>query len=71
MTAFAAFFGLLPLAIQGGEGSDFWQPLAAPAAGGLFVSTFITLIFVPTLYSVFEERLERKKAMKGNEEGGR
>lgn len=71
MTAFAAFFGLLPLAIQGGEGSDFWQPLAAPAAGGLFVSTFITLIFVPTLYSVFEERMERKKAMKGNEEGGR
>jgi HAE1 family hydrophobic/amphiphilic exporter-1 len=68
MTAFAAFFGLLPLAVQGGEGSDFWQPLAAPAAGGLFVSTFITLIFVPTLYSVFEERTERKKTMKGNGE---
>jgi CzcA family heavy metal efflux pump len=73
MTAFAAFFGLLPLAIRGGEGSEFWQPLAAPAAGGLLVSTFITLIFVPTLYSVFEERTERKKekAMKRNEETGK
>jgi len=73
MTAFAAFFGLLPLAIRGGEGSEFWQPLAAPAAGGLLVSTFITLIFVPTLYSVFEERMERKRkeSEKGNEEGKR
>lgn len=69
MTAFAAFFGLLPLAIRGGEASEFWQPLAAPAAGGLFVSTFITLIFVPTLYSVFEERAERKKRTRGSEGG--
>ena len=71
MTAFAAFFGLLPLAIRGGEASEFWQPLAAPAAGGLFVSTFITLIFVPTLYSVFEERAERKKTTRGSEGGGK
>jgi CzcA family heavy metal efflux pump len=71
MTAFAAFFGLLPLAIRGGEASEFWKPLAAPAAGGLLVSTFITLIFVPTLYSVFEERAERKKAMKENREDGK
>jgi HAE1 family hydrophobic/amphiphilic exporter-1 len=71
MTAFAAFFGLLPLAIRGGEASEFWRPLAAPAAGGLLVSTFITLIFVPTLYSVFEERAERKKAVKGNGENGK
>jgi len=73
MTAFAAFFGLLPLAVRGGEASEFWQPLAAPAAGGLLVSTFITLIFVPTLYSVFEERTERKKkeTMKRNREDGK
>jgi len=71
MTAFAAFFGLLPLAIRGGEASEFWQPLAAPAAGGLVVSTFITLIFVPTLYSVFEERAERKKKTRGSEGDGK
>ena len=71
MTAFAAFFGLLPLAIRGGEASEFWQPLAAPAAGGLVVSTFITLIFVPTLYSVFEERAESKKKTRGSEGDGK
>lgn len=69
MTAFAAFFGLLPLAVRGGEASEFWQPLAAPAAGGLLVSTFITLIFVPTLYSVFEERTERRKREARNANG--
>ncbi|MBM4333470.1 MAG: efflux RND transporter permease subunit [Deltaproteobacteria bacterium] len=68
MTAFTTFFGLLPLALRGGEGSEFWRPLAAPAAGGLLISTFITLLFVPTLYAVLEERMERKKARKANQE---
>jgi len=68
MTAFTTFFGLLPLALRGGEGSEFWRPLAAPAAGGLLVSTFITLLFVPTLYAVFEERTEKKKAKKAPQE---
>ncbi len=71
MTACATFFGLLPLAIRGGEGSEFWRPLATPVAGGLVVSTLITLLFVPTLYSIFEERAERKKAMKGEWENGK
>lgn len=61
MTAFSTFFGLLPLALRGGEAAEFWQPLAAPAAGGLLISTLITLIFVPTLYAAFEERTEKKQ----------
>jgi HAE1 family hydrophobic/amphiphilic exporter-1 len=69
MTAFSTFLGLLPLALRGGEAAEFWQPLAAPAAGGLLISTLITLIFVPTLYAAFEERTEKKKAKKLSAEG--
>jgi HAE1 family hydrophobic/amphiphilic exporter-1 len=45
MTAFTTIFGLLPLALSTGEGSEIWSPLAIAVIGGLFVSTAITLIF--------------------------
>ncbi|MDY7034423.1 MAG: efflux RND transporter permease subunit [Thermodesulfobacteriota bacterium] len=56
MTAITTIFGLLPLALSRGEGSETWNALGIAVIGGLTVSTLITLIFVPTLYSVFEER---------------
>jgi len=61
MTAFTTIFGLMPLALSRAEGSETWVPLAVAVIGGLFVSTLITLIFVPTLYSVFEEKLRGKR----------
>lgn len=61
MTALTTIFGLLPLALRTGEGSEVWSPLAISVIGGLLVSTLITLIFVPTLYSIFEERLKGKR----------
>lgn len=61
MTTLATVVGLLPIAIgMGGESSQ--GPLAIAVIGGLTVSTFLTLIFVPTLYTVFEERFHRKMA---------
>jgi HAE1 family hydrophobic/amphiphilic exporter-1 len=59
MTTITTLVGLLPLAISRGEGSESWQPLGITMFGGLLVSTLITLLFVPTLYSVFhrEERI--------------
>jgi len=56
MTAFTTIFGLMPLALSRGEGSEMWVPLGVSVIGGLLVSTLITLIFVPTLYTVFEQR---------------
>jgi CzcA family heavy metal efflux pump len=55
MTTFATVLGLIPMALGlGGESSQ--APLAISVIGGLTVSTFLTLIFVPTLYTIFEER---------------
>ncbi len=62
MTTITTVFGLLPLALFQGEGSEFWRPFGITIIGGLIVSTLVTLIFVPTLYSIFEER--RKSVMR-------
>jgi len=59
MTAFTTILGLSPLALRTGEGSEIWSPLAISLIGGLLVSTMVTLIFVPTLYSVFQEKSKR------------
>ena len=59
MTTLATVLGLIPLAIGfGGETSQ--SPLAIAVIGGLTVSTFLTLLFVPTLYTIFEERFRSK-----------
>lgn len=59
MTTLATVVGLLPIALGvGGESSQ--GPLAIAVIGGLTISTFLTLIFVPTLYTVFEERFQKK-----------
>lgn len=58
MTSLATIFGLVPMAL--GMGGDKSQaPLAIAVIGGLTASTFLTLIFVPTLYTIFEERFKR------------
>ncbi|MFH1406528.1 MAG: efflux RND transporter permease subunit, partial [Candidatus Omnitrophota bacterium] len=59
MTTITTVFGLLPLAISRGEGSETWQPLGVSILSGLLLSTIVTMIIVPTLYAVFEERIKR------------
>lgn len=58
MTTITTLVGLLPLALSQGQGSESWQPLGVTMVGGLTVSTLITLLFVPTLYAIFEERVK-------------
>ncbi|HEU5180442.1 MAG TPA: efflux RND transporter permease subunit [Candidatus Polarisedimenticolia bacterium] len=52
MTTLCTLFGLLPLALGLGSGAELQKPLAIAVIGGLSVSTFITLAFVPTLLSI-------------------
>jgi multidrug efflux pump subunit AcrB len=49
MTTLCTLFGLLPLALGLGAGSELQRPLALAVIGGLALSTPITLFFVPTL----------------------
>jgi len=53
-TSCTTMLALTPLALSRGEGSEIWVPFAVTIIGGLFVGTVITLVLMPTLYSVFE-----------------
>ncbi|GAA1565808.1 efflux RND transporter permease subunit [Streptomyces globosus] len=63
MTALATVFALLPMALGvTGEGGFISQPLAVVVIGGLVSSTVLTLLLVPTLYTMVELRRERRGA---------
>ena len=53
-TTFTTVLAMTPLALARGEGSEIWVPFAVTIIGGLLVGTVITLVLMPTLYSVFE-----------------
>jgi HAE1 family hydrophobic/amphiphilic exporter-1 len=61
MTTLALILGMLPVAIGLGSGSDFRQPMAIVVIGGLITSTILTLVIVPTAYSLVEGGVERLK----------
>ncbi|MCF6203204.1 MAG: CusA/CzcA family heavy metal efflux RND transporter [Methylococcaceae bacterium] len=56
MTATTAAFGLMPLLIATGPGSEIQRPLAIVVIGGLVSSTFLTLILLPILYQLFSDK---------------
>ena len=65
MTTLSTVLGLIPMALGlGGEKTQ--APLAIAVIGGLTVSTALTLLFVPALYTVFEQRFKRE--MRSNKE---
>lgn len=72
MTALATIFALLPLALGlTGSGGFISQPLALVVIGGLFSSTLLTLLVLPSLYDLVEggrERRRAKRAAKRDEE---
>lgn len=62
MTTIAMTAGMVPSAIGTGEGGEFRAPMAVAVIGGLVLSTLLSLIFVPALFSVIdsgETRLAR------------
>jgi HAE1 family hydrophobic/amphiphilic exporter-1 len=57
MTTLTTTLGLMPMAIGFGEGSEVRTPMAITVIGGLLVSTLLTLVVIPVVYSL----LDRKK----------
>ncbi len=55
MTSGATMLGLVPMALGIGEGAELQAPLARVVIGGLLASTMVTLVLVPTVYTLFEE----------------
>jgi HAE1 family hydrophobic/amphiphilic exporter-1 len=55
MTSIATALGLVPMSLGIGEGSELQVPLARVVIGGLTTSLLITLVLVPTMYTIFEE----------------
>jgi copper/silver efflux system protein len=61
MTVLVDIFGLLPLLLATGTGSDVMKPIAIPFVFGLITSTFFVLIVLPALYALVREgELKRK-----------
>ncbi|MBR3303135.1 MAG: efflux RND transporter permease subunit [Bacteroidales bacterium] len=65
MTTLTTVLGMLPLALGRGEGSEVWRGMGMTVAWGLSISTLVTLIFVPVLYTIFAAfGLNRKRKRK-------
>jgi hydrophobic/amphiphilic exporter-1 (mainly G- bacteria), HAE1 family len=61
MSTLTTVLGLLPLALFRGEGVELRAPLAIPVIGGLLVATLLTLVVVPVLYRLAEQRGARSE----------
>jgi multidrug efflux pump subunit AcrB len=58
MTSFATLFGLIPMALALGAGSEAYAPLARAIIGGLAVSVVLTVYIVPAAYYALYRRRE-------------
>jgi len=55
MTAMTTVFGLCPLALGLSQGAEIQIPMAITVMGGLIISTFLSLVVIPTIYLIFDK----------------
>lgn len=67
MTSFATIAGAIPSALARSEGSELTRPMAITVIGGVFVSTFLTLLVIPAIYAMsdrFKKTFQSEKAVR-------
>lgn len=62
MTTLTTILGMIPMAFFGDANSSMTQPIGLCIIGGLTSSTIVTLFIIPVLYSLFNQKSDRKKA---------
>ena len=55
MTTIAMSAGMVPAALALGDGGEFRAPMAIAVIGGLLVSTLLSLVFVPSFYTIMDD----------------
>jgi len=68
LTTVTTLAGMIPLSLNLAGGAEYWRPLAVSLIFGLAISSFLTLVVVPVLYSLIERRAE-SKALSAEESG--
>jgi multidrug efflux pump len=67
MTALCTIAGIMPIAIGFGAGAESRRPMGVAVVGGMITSTFLTLVIIPVVYTLFSDLTEffvrRKKAV--------
>ena len=53
MTSLTTILAMLPMIVLSGSGSEMWRPMGITVFGGLTFSTIVTLVLVPTIYTIF------------------
>ncbi len=66
MTSLTMILAMIPMIATTGSGSEMWKPMAIAIFGGLTFSTLVTLIVVPTIYTIFGVgKMKREKKSEG------
>jgi len=63
MSTLTSIFGMLPLLVIPGAGTELYKGLAGVIVGGMFISTVFTLILLPSLLQLGKTRKETQPAI--------
>ena len=69
MTSLTMILAMIPMIVTSGSGSEMWKPMAIAIFGGLTFSTLVTLVLIPTIYTIFgvgKMKREKKALLKNS-----
>jgi HAE1 family hydrophobic/amphiphilic exporter-1 len=69
MTTFATVLGMFPVALRIGRSAEMRAPMAVAVIGGLILSTLLTLLVIPVVYTLFDDLQRRRPKMNVDGQG--